>query len=303
MDNINKLFNFKDELPHINLIVLLFNSITLILFWASPLICQHLILCLNIKIYIPEAILNFTLFLNLVFLLIISVRIIEYLGQLTKIGTSKYIFDPKRWPNGWIFNGRPEVVGDELYVKRARAGLLLEEKIWKNFEMTFEMKFDKIKYPKEHLGIIFRARDLDNYFMLELRGEGDGGIAPHIRYKSGWEMTEEVKMDPKDKFDFSTFKKVKLKVIKNVVTLFYKNIDVFRWILPTHADVNHYEAGVEKSNEHKTDDAILMTKNLFGSHVQRIPFRLGHGMVGFRAHYMNQGAIIRKLQIEPINEN
>ncbi|MBI4157976.1 hypothetical protein HY502_03955 [Candidatus Woesebacteria bacterium] len=299
--DIIKLFNFKDELPYISLIVFLFSVITIILFGVSPLICLYAIPCPDINLYIPDSILNFLFFLDIVFFLMVIVRIMDWFKQLAKHGKKKYVFDPKSWPSGWIFNGRPEVSGDELFVQRTRAGLLLEEKIWKNFKMSFEMKFDKDKYPREHVGIVFRARDLDNYYMLELRGEENGGIAPHIRYKSGWEMTEEVKMGESDKFDFSDFKKVRLQVVEGVAMLFYENKDVFHWILPTHADVNHYEAGVKDSNEHKNEDAVLLTKNLFGNHVQKIPFRISYGMVGFRAHYQNQGAIIRKLQIEPLS--
>jgi len=296
--DILKLFNFKDELPYITLIVFLFSAITLVFFGVSPLICHNIIHCPNINFYIPDAIINFIFFLDIVFFLMIAVRIVDWIKELARYGRKEYVFDPKSWPNGWIFNGRPEVSGDELCVQRTRAGLLLEEKLWKNFIMSFEMKFDKKKYPREHVGIVFRARDLDNYYMLELRGEGNGGIAPHIRYKSGWEMTEEVRMNEVNKFDFSDFKKVQLRVVEDIATLFYEDTEVFRWILPTHSDVNHYEAGVKDSNEHKKEDAVLLTKNLFGNHVQKIPFRTSYGMVGFRAHYQNQGAIIRKFQIE-----
>src|SRR3989338_6476585 len=140
--DIIKLFNFKDELPYITLIVFLFSVITLVMFGVSPLICLNIIPCPNINLSIPDAILNFIFFLDIVFFLMIIVRVIDWLKQLAKHGRTKYVFDPKSWPSGWIFNGRPEVSGDELYVQRSRAGLLLEEKIWKNFRMSFEMKFD-----------------------------------------------------------------------------------------------------------------------------------------------------------------
>lgn len=298
--DINKFFNFRDELPYITINVFLFSFITILLFGVSPWICTTLVICPIISFYIPDVVLNFLFLLDIIFFLIIAVRAIEWVKQYIKRGKSKFTFDPKSWPHGWVFNGRPEVVGDELCVQRSRAGLLLEKITWKNFKMSFEMKFDSNKYPREHVGIIFRARDLDNYFMLEIRGEGNGGIAPHIRYKSGWEMTEEVTMDENNKINFSDFKKVRLEVIEETAKLFYENKDIFHWILPTHADVNHYETGVKDSDEHKGEGAIFLAKNLFGNHVQKIPFRIDYGMVGFRAHYQNQGAIIRNLLIEPI---
>jgi hypothetical protein len=70
----------------------------------------------------------------------------------------------------WISNGKTKISNEGyLFVKSSRAGCLLKDNYWKDFKMSFEMmfKFDD-KFKKQKLfGLIFRAEDLDNYFMKQ----------------------------------------------------------------------------------------------------------------------------------------
>lgn len=213
----------------------------------------------------------------------------------------KYVFKHTDWPDKWIFNGKTETTSiiDELYVKSSRAGCLLKTHIWRNFRMTFEMKFEK--GLENYVGIVFRADNLDNYFMLEVFKENGGssngetnwkpGIKPHIRYKGGWEI---IYREIHREFDFSDFEEVVLEVKDDTVSFFYKQQPIFKWVLPTHVDVNHIEAGFKQSEDQKG----IPGKEVAGN-VREIPFRLNYGMVGFRAH-PSQGAIIRDLKVEPL---
>lgn len=246
----------------------------------------------NFIIDTPEAILVTAFFLLLTFLFIVVEKIWKWLKDLDKKNKT-YKFRSQDWPSEWIFNGKTEPNSvSELFVKSSRAGCLLENYIWKNFKMTFEMKFLK-NQPEKHIGLVFRAVDLDNYFMLEIfqnspHYNNTSGLKPHVRYRGGWEL-----MDPEEKqiFNFSDFVKIVLETKDNTVYLYYQSQLIYGWILPTHVDVNHIEAGVNIQGQEQDGK----TKGI----VQEIPFRLGYGMLGFRAH-PRQGAIIRGLKIEPL---
>lgn len=250
------------------------------------------------NIEIPDTVTVFVYSLYTIYFLIVSVRIFEEGRRFFKRGRSKYIFDSNSWPKGWIFSGRPEIIDGDLHVKQSRAGILFEEKLWKDFRMTFAMKFDASLYPKKHLGVIFRAADLDNYFMIEVRGGtslNENGLAPHIRFKSGWQVTGVVS---DLHLSLDEFKNITL-LVKNDTAIFsYEDKECFKWDLPTHADISHFEAGVDGNN--KSKEEATLTKNLSGNHVQRISFRSDYGMIGFRAHHDNQGGIIRNLKIEKL---
>ena len=145
---------------------------------------------------------------------------------------------------------------------------------------------------QKHIGFIFRAEDLDNYFMIEV-GEHDGcaGIKPHVRYKGGWEGMSIEKKD----LNFSEFTKVTLKVKGDTAIISVNGTHTFAWVLPIYVDVNHWESGVREEMEKKKNVVV----ETFSGHVQKITFRLGYGLVGFRA-YMKHGAIIKDLRIEPL---
>lgn len=211
-----------------------------------------------------------------------------------------YMFNDKDWPDKWVFNGKTECTDEGyLFVKSSRAGCLLKDFFWKNFRMSFEMKFETDKFrSQKRLGLVFRAEDLDNYFMIEIgenaEAEHVSSIKPHVRYKGGWEImaVEEIK----ESFNFSNFVKVSLEVKEDTARFLYKGTPIFKWVLPIYVDINHIESGVEDNRE-KTKDIIV--GGAFAGHVQKIPFRLRYGQVGFRAH-LKHGAIIRGLRIEPL---
>ncbi len=223
-----------------------------------------------------------------------------------------YQFNSKDWPDKWLFHGKTELVDDAyLFVKSSRAGCLLNNYYWKDFKMSFEMKFKPDNFRNQNLiSLIFRAEDLDNYFMIEIGENAEGyirinddkreelvlvsSIKPHVRYKGGWEIMSVEEITPP--LDFSDFVKISLEVKGDTARIFYKNSPIFGWILPVYVDVNHIESGV-KDNREKTKD--ILVGGLFAGHVQKIPFRLGYGLVGFRAH-LKHGAIIRNLKVKPL---
>ncbi len=254
----------------------------------------------------PDAIKITAFFLLLVLLFGLVKLAREGVKNRRLLKDSKYEFKHGDWPNKWVFNGKTEILSgiDQLYVKSSRAGCLLKTHLWKNFRMTFEMKFEPSLM--QYRGIVFRADDLDNYFMLEIfrdhLGSSDdkqiweSGIKPHVRYKGGWEIIWPEKYN---QLDFSDFEQVALEALEDTVTLFYKQQPLFKWVLPTYVDVNHVEAGFKSVMKDDTKEKVdIIGKNVTRV-VQEIPFRLNYGMVGFRAH-PGQGAIIRDLKVEPL---
>jgi hypothetical protein len=254
-------------------------------------------------VYAPEPIRIAVFFLFLILLFMVFKDLFQGINIIFN-KDKVYRFNSKDWPNKWIFNGKSELTDNAyLFVKSSRAGCLLKNYYWKDFRMNFEMKFDTNSFRNQKvIGLIFRAEDLDNYFMIEIgekcyrkndRNGDASGLQSLVRYKGGWEGT--CVEESKKPFDFSNFTKVSLEVKDDTATLFLKGEPILNWIMPTHVDVNHVESGV-KDNSEKTKDII---GGAFTGHVQRIPFRLKYGMVGFRA-YMSQGAIIRSLKIESL---
>lgn len=258
-------------------------------------------------IIIPPETVKVAVFFLLLVLLFVLIKSLRRWIEISINKNKAYRFNSKDWPCKWIFNGRTGIVDDTyLCVKSSRAGSLLKDHYWKDFKISFEMKFitDNFRNEKQ-FGLIFRAEDLDNYFMLEIGEDAEeykdkskkakSSIKPHVRFKEGWELMDVEEITPSS--DFSEFVKVSLGVKEDTAQLFYNNVPIFRWVLPTHVDVNHVESGV-KDNKEKTKDIIV--GGAFDGHVRKIPFRLGYGQIGFRAHWNHADTLIRNLRIKPL---
>lgn len=259
----------------------------------------------------PE-IIRIAAFFSLLAVLFIGTKILfRWFVNQDKRGLT-YTYKNQHWPDEWIFNGKSEPKSelDELFVKSSRAGILLKNYEWKNFRMVFEMKFETSRTrPNKNIGLVFRAEDLDNYFMLEIFQDNDfyekeneetrvnkiTGVKSHIRFHGGWEL-----MDIEErKMNFSSFVNLCLEVKNDVVTFFYKDEQIFRWVLPTHVDVNHIEAGPKQKNDEVKQNIQSIFGNEVARYVREIPFRQKYGMIGFRAH-PGQGAVIKNLKVEPL---
>ncbi len=153
--------------------------------------------------------------------------------------------------------------------------------------MSFEEKFTT---NAKIFGVIFRAEDLNNYFMIEI---SKSSINSRVRYSSGWEEVENFD-HTLESDDFFT---VVLEVKRGTAWLHTEGKLVYSWLLPNYVDVNHWEAGVKPENK-KGEEEKIEHKPL-AEHVQKIFFEKRPGKVGFRAH-SGQGAIIRGLTVEPL---
>ncbi len=233
---------------------------------------------------IPESILKILLWFGLFHIIKIFW---VFICELTKRGKD-YSFESKNWQKEWIFNGQSYTHSnpDRIIIRSSRVGCLLKKYVWKNLGLACEMRFLK-DAPMKHVGLIFRAKDLENYFMLEIflkNGENKIYIKPHVRSQGAWEFIQETFVG---NFDLLQFQKVELQVNNVRVRFYISGNKVFEWSLPTHVDINHIEAGVSGLSDETTSRGII----------PRIDFRVKYGMIGFRA-YPGQGAEIKNLHIK-----
>lgn len=275
--------------------------------------------------YLPDEkswLVPFSILVPIVWILtfVLLKELVERFIDYTKRGTF-YNLTVQSWYKDWIYNGKSKMILDpvRLRVNSSRAGCLLKKYLWKDFKMNFHMKFfnleeDDIKfnYGDPCVGVVFRAVNLENYFMLEIRKravkvkienketeEHQITIKPHVRYFGMWEtMSEEfikkIDIDP-------GWFKVDLIVRDKDIILSLENIGDYKWFLPTHVDINHIEDGIRKNNnsgsepENKSDVDFATKTQL----LPEIEFKEAFGMIGFRAH-LDQGADIKELTIKSI---
>ena len=249
----------------------------------------------------PEAIQVAAFFLILIVLFHFAKVILRALGTQKD---TKFSNDIHSEDASWIFNGGSRLTDKELVINSSRAGCLLEKRCWKDFTMSFDFQFSNNEsmagiQDQKLFGIIFRAKDLDNYFMLEIGCyEKENRVKPHIRYKGG---LEELAIRKVDSFNFdcaNDYRKFKLEVIGTTADLYYQDEKVFTWELPTHVDVNHYESGVREDKAKEKSDSFL-----YQGHVQKIPFRTAYGLIGFRSYWKHAPAKIKNLVIKPIESS
>lgn len=286
----DKLINFKTNWKSYGIDVILLSALGwLILSFADALSKQNIF---EIPAYIknsPELIRITLFFALLVLFFALAKKMFNFVS--TKIRANRtYKFSFDKWRKEWIFNGKsaPENTSD-FRIEFSRAGCLLNTYFWKDLRMNFEAKHT---HDVKSFGIIFRAEDLNSYFMIEVN---ESSVNPGVRFSSGWEEVENFNHS----LELNDFFRVKLEVKDDTAWLYLQDSLVYSWILPNYVDVNHWEAGVNqnpKSGSAKTDE---IEKRPLQEHVQQIHFKSRPGKIGFRAH-SGQGAIIRGLTVEPL---
>lgn len=208
------------------------------------------------------------------------------------------------WGKEWIRQGgiRVEKIDGsskfQMVVGLSNSGSLYGDsfwslpKRWKDFKMTFEWSFPLDRHRT--MGIIFRAKDLENYFMIQIRAlqqeEHVIRVIPHIRYKGNWEVINLDKDDMVSSIKLeSTTEFVKLSLeVKGLNVVIKADGDLlYTWVLPSHTELNYIQHLT--SQDDKTSKAV----------VHKIPFQNIPGYIGFRA-YPDEESIVRNLVVEVI---
>lgn len=206
-----------------------------------------------------------------------------------------YKFSTQDWPDRWIHHGgiKPTTRPDGLFIKQSASGCLLKDKLWKDFEISFEMKYDTSSMPEmmnfRSLGVLFRAQNLESYFMFEIathKTSGDLYVKPHVRLLGQWEFVDWVCID---KIKLDDLLKIKLNVRNRKVKFYLDGSLKYEWTLPDRIDfrgIEQQEPEMTKSDKKNTSRTVL-----------EIPFLTKYGMVGFRADW-GQGAIVKDIKIK-----
>lgn len=219
--------------------------------------------------------------------------------------TRSYNFTSSSWHKDWIYNGKTRLRSNSsiLRVNSSRSGCLLAKYTWYNFKLNFKMRFlkqeDFVRQNDRHVGIIFRAKDLENYFMLEIMILNNCVcVKPHVRYQGMWDTMSEDKICGEFNHEpswFSDWLDVNMIVKDNQAKLSINNSKEYEWHFPTHVDINHIESGIrETANTHSEQDVNFAAAKV--AYLPEIDFRKNFGMIGFRAH-LDQGADIKDLKI------
>lgn len=272
---------------------------------ALRLSFEYLTYDLNILIIIGWILFWLTLFLLVEFLVSSSIKIWQFLNKFIK---QEYRLSHENWPKGWILQGgislekyqERKTSKSQLAIALSNSGCLLRGGFWcfptrwKNFNMDFDLIF-----PSEEsraMGIIFRAEDLENYYMLQIRAWKEEGheilIKPHVRLYGNWEVIDLKKEDLLNhiKFDSTTRTlHVRIEIKDLFASIFIKKLNtneslIYKWSIPSNTEPNLIQ--------HEKDE-------IKAGLVPTIPFRNSYGMIGFRA-YPGEKAIIRNLKVRSI---
>lgn len=231
-----------------------------------------------------------------ILLFLTSYPIVNYIVHIFKRGVS-YRFRVYDWPSEWIHHGGIEVTTQQegLEIKHSASGCLLKKYYWKDFEISFETKFlnDINKLHHRSLGILFRALNLESYFMFEMQVDktnGDLYIKPHARLLGKWEFVDWKKVGTCPLDDFF---KVKLLAEGRLVKFYVNNSLKYEWMLPDFIDFRgekQSEPNIDKMDDKNTSITVLP-----------LPFADKYGMVGFRADWL-QGAFVKDIRIETLSQ-
>ncbi|MFA5134197.1 MAG: hypothetical protein WC505_00200 [Patescibacteria group bacterium] len=142
----------------------------------------HLAVINEITEYVPESLVYF-LFILLSFFLILGFQAAgELAASYKRFGT--YEWDATRVVKDWKFQGILRSDDDKraLVLTDSDAGCVLSRRSWKNFKLAFAFRVSN----ERGFGIIFRARDLENYLMFKVNPGQQARF--HYRESGSWQI-------------------------------------------------------------------------------------------------------------------
>lgn len=198
------------------------------------------------------------------------------------ISFKTYKLQDEDFPKEWEYQGniRLDVDGKSLIIADSNSGCILKNRYWKNLEISFKCIFPEA--DDAILGIIFRARSLADYLMIQINGKMNY-INPHIRIEGKWETARLGTYPIAKPIQRNVTYKIKLRVVNRNAELFIDNEKQMDWNIPTNSEIS----------------SVLPKENLQDTFVPKIDFRNKYGKIGFRA-YQGEQAIISNLRIRRI---
>lgn len=249
------------------------------------------------------------LFLRKYFLL--KARPIIYKLSGKRFLENRFSLDMSRFDKEWEFQGNVQVLDEGISVTNTPSGCLIKNnywdtRVWEDFSASLKVNFEKyiglendyfqnnISYLlkakkvefRKVIGVIFRAQNLDDHFMLGVMVEENSLIfRPHVRVAGNLDI-------PLRNSAGSTFKtaksisSVQLKILvrQNELKVFLnqgkKWVYCYYWLLPSFYKIN--------LSETQQSDSDIVTRKIY--------FKNLPGMFGFR-NYGNELALVKDLKI------
>ncbi len=280
-------------------------------------------------LFAPETVLVALFVLLLVWILVVFLPILwNLIQEITDVFSAyeksrKFFLDDCL--NNLTFQGRVEKISKRGFrITSSDSGALIKYYYWKNFSIDFVFNFEKFKTSVEFgytrkrresnvaekieyltnnnwFGFVFRALDLNNYFMIAIGIKDLNGsnavsgqkkqlwIVPHVRVDGNWDiLTHEIyPMNAETAFNEKKPHEVNILVNKNKLELSFKEIGEkpFVWNLPSNY----------RANWPVKEKEIIGEKYGFGDE-SIIRFRDTYGMIGFRC-YGDENVIISNIEV------
>jgi hypothetical protein len=200
---------------------------------------------------LPEHLLTITIF---IFLFSVIGPVVVFVYNCLR--SRSYVWLPARGLRDWDFQGSVVVEEAVLKIKYSEVGAIIKSRSWKNCKMCFDFKIpEKISYGQppnvsqleRGFGIIYRAKSLNQYFMLKVDASG---YLPHVRNVEYWENGGPTITDKKlSETCLDKWIKAEL-VMKDGVLAVEIGGDKFKFYLPSYSFVSrsYVEAVAEKKS-------------------------------------------------------
>lgn len=273
----------------------------LLIFWLYPMIRNSLQSLAYCQLFtsdlerfvevIEDVFVNLVLFLMFAFPLVLVFFGQEDISLWLRSKLFQYRMDPDRFERDWEFQGlfvkSEKDARHSIYLANSDLGCVIRNKVWRNYKMNLDYwvssknKYTGGWYKKEEFlsgfGVIVRAQDLKNYYMIKIDGEG---MKPHIRRHGYWETHKPIGGWELKEKDCDSWIPLEVIVNNDNVVIKIRGRSVGAYILPIATAVPPVS---EKPS-------FLLTSS--------VPFR-EYGSVGFRAAG-NEEVYISNLKVSPL---
>ncbi len=286
MEVLNKILGRYINFSLLELFLFLISGLALYFFFQKPQLILGTIGTQQINL--NSSIINI-FFIILWFLIYITIKKALVFTVKFLLSFREYEFESHHWPSKWEYQGNIRLGEDKnsLFITDSNSGGILKNYYWKNVNISFDCKFQVGKDGT--LGIIFRAKNLSDYFMIQINNK-ERRITPHIRISGLWETNEEPTYDPP--LTVARFYKITLQAVNENVKLFIDGNQTLDWNIPTNSDIKLTKILNRLSMEEDSQKAD-------NSLVPRIDFRNQYGQIGFRS-FPGESAIIKNLIVRRI---
>jgi len=234
----------------------------------------------KLNLVLPDFLVLFLISLLIFYISVFFLLIIDFIND-----NRSYIWKHDRLLKDWEFQGsitlEKDGSDDVINIKSSEIGAIIRNRSWKNFALSFEFKIPKkISYgqsPNENqlergFGLIYRAKDLNQYYMLKI---DKTGYLPHIKNFQYWEnMGPTVTIKKLNSSVLDSWVKAIFVMKENVLSVTIGG-DKFKIFLPSYSIVSRKDFP-DKTGEKEYEPYPFA------------PIKYSSGTVGFRSYPLEE---------------